>query len=120
MFFQPPNSSIGKVLLARIFALLCLAHTLQSVLERGQEARIPQIDFSAFFDWVIHQWILFKLCCVGVGGPVLYVLTQFLLNRSQYVVVDGYRRKLFNVVQTQVACNPQRTSFWVMLKTSLS
>ena len=28
-------------------ALLCLSHTLQSVLESGQEARIVQIDFSA-------------------------------------------------------------------------
>ena len=33
-------------------ALLCVSHTLQSALERGQEARIVQIDFSAAFDWV--------------------------------------------------------------------
>ena len=29
---------------------------------------------------------------------VLSVLTQFISNRSQYVVVDGCRRKLVNVV----------------------
>ena len=33
-------------------ALLCAAHTLQSTLEMGQEARIVQIDFSATFDRV--------------------------------------------------------------------
>ena len=33
-------------------ALLCVAHTLQSALDRGQEARIFQIDFSAAFDRV--------------------------------------------------------------------
>ena len=35
-------------------ALLCVAHTLQSALEPGQEARIVQIDFSAAFDRVNH------------------------------------------------------------------
>ena len=64
----------------------------------GQEARIVQIDFSTVFDRVNHQGILFKLCSVGVGGSVLYVLTQFLSNRSQYVVVDSCRSKLVNMV----------------------
>ena len=35
-------------------ALLGVSHTLQSGLERGQEARIVQIDFSAAFDRVNH------------------------------------------------------------------
>ena len=61
-------------------------------------ARIVQIDFSADFDRVNHQGLLFKLCSVGVGGSVLSVLIQFLSNRSQYVMVDGCRSKLVNVV----------------------
>ena len=64
----------------------------------GQEARIVQIDFSAAFDRVNHQGILFKLCSVGVGVSVLSVLKQFLSNRSQYVVVHGCRSKLINIV----------------------
>ena len=75
-----------------------MAHTLQNALEMGQEARIVQIDFSAAFDRVNQQGILFRLCSVGVGGSVLSVLTQLLYNRSQYVVVDGCRSKLVNVV----------------------
>ena len=63
----------------------------------GQKARIVQIDFIASFDRVNHQRIRFKLCSVGVGGSVLSVLTQFLSNRSQYVVVDGCSSKLVNV-----------------------
>ena len=47
-------------------ALICVAHTLQSALEMRQEARIAQIDFSADFDRVNHQGILFKFCSVGV------------------------------------------------------
>ena len=57
-----------------------------------------QIDFSAAFDRVNHLGILYKLCSVGIGGSVLYILTQFLSNQSQQVMVDGCRSKLVNVV----------------------
>ena len=79
-------------------ALLFVSHTLQSALERGQEARIVQIDFSASFDRVNHRGILYKLCSVGIGSYVLSILTQFLSDRSQHVIVDGCRSKLVNVV----------------------
>ena len=75
-----------------------MSHTLQSALESGQEARIVQIDFSAAFDRVIYRGFLYKLSSVGIGGSVLSVLPQFLSNRSQYDLVDGYRSKLVNVV----------------------
>ena len=45
-------------------ALLCVAHTLQIAFEMGQEASIVQTDFSAAFDRVNHQGILFALCSV--------------------------------------------------------
>ena len=62
-------------------ALLCLFHTLQSALESEQEARILQIAFSAAFDRVNHQGILYRLCSVCVVGSALSILTQFLSNR---------------------------------------
>ena len=71
-------------------------HTLQSALESWQETRIVQIDFSAAFDRVNHQRMLYKLCSVGIGGSVLSILTKFLSDRSQHVMVDGCR-KLVNV-----------------------
>ena len=61
-------------------ALLWVSHTLQSPLESGQEARIMQIDFSAAFDRVKDQGILYRLCSEGIGGSVLSILTQFLSN----------------------------------------
>ena len=57
-----------------------LNHTLQSASESGQEAMIEQIDFSAAFDWVNHQGILYKLCCVCIGGPAFSILTLFLFR----------------------------------------
>ena len=57
-----------------------------------------QIDFSAAFDRVNHLGILYKLSSVGIGDSVLSVLTHFLSNQSQYVLVDGCHSKLVNVV----------------------
>ena len=57
-----------------------------------------QNDFSAAFDRINHLDILYKLCSVGIGGSVLSILTQFLSNRTQQVMVDGHRSKLVNVV----------------------
>ena len=82
-------------------ALFCLSNTLQSALESGQEARIMQIDFSAAFEWVNHlgfSILVYRLCSVGIGGSVLYILTQFLSNRSQHVMVAGCWSKLVNIV----------------------
>ena len=75
-----------------------MSHTLQSAMESGQEARIVQIDFSTAVDRVNHQGILYKLCSVGIGRSVLSILTQFLSNRSQHVMVDDCKIKLVNVV----------------------
>ena len=52
-------------------ALLCVSHTLQSALKTGQEARMVQIYFSAAFDRVSHQGILYKLSSVCTGGCVV-------------------------------------------------
>ena len=65
--------------------------------------RIVQIDISVLVDSVNHQGILFKIWFVDFGGSVLSVLAQFLSNRfhyvrSLYVLVDGCRIKLVNVV----------------------
>ena len=99
MCFQLPNFLIGKVWVPARDALLCVSHTLQSALESGQETRIVQIHFSAAFDRVNHQGILYKLCSVGIGGSVLSILTQLILsNRSQRVMVNGCRGKLVNVI----------------------
>ena len=73
-------------------------HTLQSALQSGRENRIVQIDFIWAFDRVNHQGILYRLCSVGIGGSVVSILIQFLLNRSQHITVDGCQSKLVNVL----------------------
>ena len=62
------------------------------------------IYFSAASDRVNRLPILYKLCSVGIGGSVLSILTQFLSNRSQHVLVDGCRSKLVNVSIVPQGC----------------
>ena len=64
------------------------------------------LDFSAAFDRVNHKALVFKLRQLGVGGPFLSILTEFLPNRLQRVVVDGqfneYRNVIWGVPQGSV------------------
>ena len=52
-----------------------------------------QIDLSVAFDRFDHQRFLYKLCSLGIGGFLLSILAQFLSDRSQHVMVDGFRKK---------------------------
>ena len=56
------------------------------------------IYFSAAFDRVNYHGIHTKLCSEGIGDSVLSILTQFISNRSQHVMVDGCPSKVVNVV----------------------
>ena len=60
---------------------LCVSHTLQSALETRQDTEIVHIDFSATFDRVKHQGILYMLC----GYLNIYTLS----NKSIKVCYSG-------------------------------
>ena len=94
----PTTQFAYRIGLGTCDALLCVSHTLQSALESRQEAMIVQIDFSAAFGRVKNLGTLYMICSVGIGRSVLSILTQFLSNRSQHVMVDGCRSKIVNIV----------------------
>ena len=56
------------------------------------------LDFSAAFDWVNHKALVFKLRLLGVGGPFLSILTEFLSSGLQKVVFDGQLNQYRNVI----------------------
>ena len=70
-------------------ALLTISNIVQKSLDSGQEVRLVGLDFSAAFDRVNHKALLFKLRQLGVGGVFLNIISQFLTNRRQKVVVDN-------------------------------
>ena len=96
--FRPLGSPLGKVMAIVMYFCFCFISTLQDTLERGQEARTVQIDFSAAFDGVNHQGIL------GISAlwllEVLSVCSHSfsLISHCMYIVVNGCQGKLFNVV----------------------
>ena len=56
-------------------AFRCMSPSLQSALDRGEEAGIVQIDFSAAFNRVNHQRTCLKVFSMDIGGLVMSVLT---------------------------------------------
>ena len=98
-------------------ALLCVSLSLQSASESGQETRIEQTDFSTSFDRDNNQGIIYKLCSVVIGGPMLSILAPILSIIivapivSQHVIVDGYWSKLVNVLSVV----PQRSVLGLLL-----
>ena len=87
VFFQPPSLLILKV------PMHCRVH--------WRAGRRPGLCRSTSALLLIGSTIrefLYRLSSVGIGGSVLSALTQFLSNRSQFVLVDGCHSKLVNVV----------------------
>ena len=70
-------------------ALLTITNFVQKASNCGGKVRMVGLDFSAAFDRVNHKALIFKLRQLGVGGPFLSILTEFLSNRLRRVVVDG-------------------------------
>ena len=87
-------------------ALLTITNFVQKALDCGCEVHMVSFDFSAAFDRVNHKAFIFKFRQLGVGGPFLSILTEFLSNRLQRVVVYGqfndYRNVILGVPQGSV------------------
>ena len=75
--------------LSTMDALLYLTHDSQSALDSGHESRLVSLDFSSAFDRVNHKALLYKVRSLGIGGPLLNILSDFLSHRRQRVSVDG-------------------------------
>ena len=71
-------------------AVLTISDKVQRALDFGFEARMVGLDFSAAFDRVNHNALIYKLRQLSIGGPFLNILMDFLTDRKQLVVVDGH------------------------------
>ena len=79
-------------------AVLTISDRVQGALDSGSEARMVGLDFSAAFDRVNHKALIHKLGQLGIGGPFLNILKEFLTNRKQRVVVNGHHGDWRSVV----------------------
>ena len=56
------------------------------------------LDFSAAFDRVNHNVLIYKLRQLSIGGPFLNILMDFLTDRKQRVVVEGHHGEWRSVI----------------------
>ena len=85
----PPHQFGFRKGLSTSDALLLLTHSVQASLDAGSECRLVSLDFSSAFDRVNHDALLFKIRSHGIGGNFFNMLSDFLRDRRQRVVVDG-------------------------------
>ena len=69
--------------------LIALHDNICKSLERKHDVRVVFLDLSKAFDRVWHKGLLFKLKQLGITGPLLSWLQNYLSDRYQRVVIDG-------------------------------
>ena len=72
---------IGNVWASHSIFIITISHHLQKSLDAGMESYIVQLDFSAAFDRVRHNGLLFKLESIGIGA-VCCPFIEFLSDRG--------------------------------------
>ena len=79
--FKPGDSCINQ--------LLSITHEIYKSFEDGLDVRNVFLDISKAFDKVLHEGVIFKLEENGISGDLLNIVTDFLGNRKQRVVLNG-------------------------------
>ena len=87
--FRPGDSCINQ--------LVCITHDFYQSFDDGLETRDVFLDISKVFDKVWHEGLLFKLKQNGISGNLLNVITDFLYQRKQRVVLVGQHLSWTNI-----------------------
>ena len=77
--------------------LILTHHKWAKTLDEGRQVDLAFLDFSKAFDRVPHNALLHKLCNLGISGNLLNWCKDYLSNRTQRVVIDGYSSSLSEI-----------------------
>ena len=80
--FQPKDSTVNQ--------LVYIYNTIISNLDIDKDIRFIFCDISKAFDRVWHTGLLNKLRKIGIDGNLLSWDTDYLDDRKQKVVLDGF------------------------------
>lgn len=69
--------------------LLLTRDSWTQILDQGGEVDAIYLDFSKAFDRVHHQTLIHKLSILGIGGPLLTWIQNYLLGRTVTVRISG-------------------------------
>ena len=84
-----PNESRFKTGDSCINQLISITHEIYKSFDDGYEVRGVFIDISKAFDKVWQQGLHYKIRQNGISGELLNILTDFLDNRTQRVILNG-------------------------------
>ena len=78
-------------------ALISLTERIKSLLDMGHVAAGIFLDLKKAFDTVNHHILITKLYYYGFRGISNILLKSFLLNRKQFVSINGFNSEILNV-----------------------
>ena len=87
--FKPGDSCVNQ--------LLATTNEIFSSLDNNYEVRGVFLDISKTFDKVWRKGIIHKLKRNGISGNLLSLLTDFLRNRKQRVILNGQSSSWANI-----------------------
>ena len=77
--------------------MLSITHEIFTSFDNRLEVRSVFWDISKAFDKIWHEGLVFKLKQNGISGELLHILSDFLSNRKQRVVLNGQNSSWTNV-----------------------
>ena len=69
--------------------LLSVLHLIREAFDKNKQTDVLYLDFAKAFDTVDHATLIEKLKWYGVTGQLLDWFSDYLMERSQRVVIDG-------------------------------
>ena len=95
--FVLPNQSVFKPGDSCINQLLSINNEIYKSFDDGLEVTAVFFDISIAFNKVWHERLVFKLQQNGISGHLLHILSDFLNNRKQRVVINEQHTPLTHV-----------------------
>ena len=94
----PPHQSAYRHFHSTETALVRVLNDLLLALDKGQEAVLIILDYSAAFDTLDHHSLLHRLeSDCGIKGTVLHWIESYLEGRNQEILVNGTRSRPFSL-----------------------
>jgi hypothetical protein len=104
----PPQSGFTRGDSA-INQLLFITNEFGKALDEGKEIRVVFCDISKAFDRVWHIGLLKKIESIGIQGPLLSWIKNYLSNRKQRVVINNS-----NSQWRDIKAGIPRVQYWVL------
>ena len=77
--------------------LILTHYKWEKTLDEGRQVDVAFLDFCKAFNRVPHNVFLHKLCYLGISVNLLNWCKDYLSNRTQRVVIDGYSSSLSEI-----------------------